>query len=95
MNNSIRDYLINIYDKLSHKSTLLNGIALFKYLIKKEFYVNDKCNYIIKELTEQTNKLNGEDKKECLILLPYFFINQTSLKYLTKISNKSYIRINF
>lgn len=63
MNNTIRDYLINIYDKLSHKSTLLNGIALFKYLIKKEFYVNDKCNYIIKELTEQTNKLNGEDKK--------------------------------
>lgn len=37
MNNTIRDYLINIYDKLSHKSTLLNGIALFKYLIKKNF----------------------------------------------------------
>lgn len=94
MNNSIRDYLINIYDKLSHKSTLLNGIALFKYLIKKEFYVNDKCNYIIKELTEQTNKLNGEDKKECLILLPYFFINQTSLKYLTKILNILFSQIN-
>ena len=94
MNNSIRDYLINIYDKLSHKSTLLNGIALFKYLIKKEFYVDDKCNYIIKELTEQTNKLNGEDKKECLILLPYFFINQTSLKYLTKILHILFSQIN-
>ena len=94
MNNSIRDYLINIYDKLSHKSTLLNVIALFKYLIKKEFYVNDKCNYIIKELTEQTNKLNGEDKKECLILLPYFFINQTSLKYLTKILHILFSQIN-
>jgi hypothetical protein len=94
MNNSIRDYLINIYDKLSHKSTLLNGIALFKYLIKKEFYVNDKCNYIIKELTEQTNKLSGEDKKECLILLPYFFINQISLKYLTKILNILFSQIN-
>ena len=69
MNNTIRDYLINIYDKLSHKATLLNGIQLFKYLIKKEFYVNDKCNYIIKELTEQTNKLIGEDKKECLFSL--------------------------
>ena len=94
MNNSIRDYLINIYDKLSHKSTLLNGIALFKYLIKKEFYLDDKCNYIIKELTEQTNKLNGEDKKECLILLPYFFINQISLKYLTKILNILFTQIN-
>ena len=94
MNNTIRDYLINIYDKLSHKSTLLNGIALFKYLIKKEFYVNDKCNYIIKELTEQTNKLNGEDKKECLILLPYFFLNQISLKYLTKILYILFSQIN-
>lgn len=94
MNNSIRDYLINIYDKLSHKSTLLNGIALFKYLIKKEFYVNDKCNYIIKELAEQTNKLNGEDKKECLILLPYFFLNQISLKYLSKILYILYSQIN-
>jgi hypothetical protein len=94
MNNSIRDYLINIYDKLSHKSTLLNGIALFKYLIKKEFYVNEKCNYIIKELTEQTNKLNGEDKKECLILLPYFFIHQTSLNYLTKILHILFSQIN-
>ena len=94
MNNTIRDYLINIYDKLSHKSTLLNGIALFKYLIKKEFYVNDKCNYIIKELAEQTNKLNGEDKKECLILLPYFFLNQISLKYLTKILYILFSQIN-
>jgi len=94
MNNSIRDYLINIYDKLSHKSTLLNGIALFKYLIKKEFYVSDKCNYIIKELSEQTNKLNGEDKKECLILLPYFFLNQISLKYLTKILYILFSQIN-
>ena len=94
MNNSIRDYLINIYDKLSHKATLLNGIALFKYLIKKEFYVDDKCNYIIKELTEQTNKLNGEDKKECLILLPYFFIHQTSLQYLTKILHILFSQIN-
>ena len=94
MNNTIRDYLINIYDKLSHKSTLLNGIALFKYLIKKEFYVNDKCNYIIKELSEQTNKLNGEDKKECLILLPYFFLNQISLKYLTKILYILFSQIN-
>ena len=94
MNNTIRDYLINIYDKLSHKSTLLNGIALFKYLIKKEFYVNDKCNYIIKEITEQTNKLNGEDKKECLILLPYFFLNQISLKYLTKILYILFSQIN-
>ena len=94
MNNNIRDYLINIYDKLSHKSTLLNGIALFKYLIKKEFYVDDKCNYIIKELTEQTNKLNGEDKKECLILLPYFFLNQISLKYLTKILYILFSQIN-
>lgn len=94
MNNSIRDYLINIYDKLSHKSTLLNGIALFKYLIKKEFYVNDKCNYIIKELAEQTNKLNGEDKKECLILLPYFFLNQISFKYLTKILYILFSQIN-
>ena len=94
MNNSIRDYLINIYEKLSHKSTLLNGIALFKYLIKKEFYLDDKCNYIIKELYEQTNKLNGEEKKECLILLPYFFINQISLKYLTKILNILFTQIN-
>ena len=94
MNNSIRDYLINIYDKLSHKSTLLNGIALFKYLIKKEFYGNDKCNYIIKQLTEQTNKLSGEDKKECLILLPYFFINHTSLNYLTKILYILFSQIN-
>jgi len=94
MNNSIRDYLINIYDKLSRKATLLNGIALFKYLIKKEFYVNEKCNYIIKELTEQTHKLNGEDKKECLILLPYFFIHQTSLKYLTKILHILFSQIN-
>ena len=94
MNNSIREYLINIYDKLSHKSTLLNGIALFKYLIKKEFYVNEKCNYIIKELTEQTNKLNGEDKKECLILLPYFFLHQTSLNYLTKILHILFSQIN-
>ena len=94
MNNSIRDYLINIYDKLSHKSTLLNGIALFKYLIKKEFYVSDKCNYIIKELSEQTNKLNGEDKKECLILLPYFFLTQISLKYLTKILYILFSQIN-
>ena len=85
MNNSIREYLINIYDKLSHKSTLLNGLALFRYLIKKEFYSLDKCNYIIKEVLEQTNKLNGESKKECLLLLPYFFINQTSLKYIKKI----------
>lgn len=94
MNNSIRDYLINIYDKLSHKSTLLNGIALFKYLIKKEFYVNDKCSYIIKLLAEQIHKLSGEDKKECLVLLPYFFINQTSLKYLTKILNILFSQIN-
>ena len=94
MNNTIRDYLINIYDKLSHKATLLNGIQLFKYLIKKEFYVNDKCNYIIKELTEQTNKLIGEDKKECLILLPYFFLNQISLKYLTKILYILFNQIN-
>ena len=94
MNNSIRDYLINIYDKLSHKATLLNGIALFKYLIKKEFYVNEKCNYIIKELNEQTNKLNGEDKKECLILLPYFFIHQISLKYITKILYILFSQIN-
>ena len=85
MNNSIREYLINIYDKLSHKSTLLNGLALFRYLIKKEFYTSDKCHYIIKEVLEQTNKLNGESKKECLLLLPYFFINQTSLKYIKKI----------
>ena len=94
MNNSIRDYLINIYDKLSHKATLLNGIALFKYLIKKEFYVDDKCNYIIKEINEQTNKLNGDDKKECLILLPYFFLHQTSLKYLTKILHILFSQIN-
>ena len=94
MNNSIRDYLINIYDKLSRKATLLNGIALFKYLIKKEFYVNEKCNYIIKELNEQTNKLNGEDKKECLILLPYFFIHQISLKYITKILYILFSQIN-
>ena len=94
MNNSIRDYLINIYEKLSHKSTLLNGIALFKYLIKKEFYEEEKCNYIIKELSEQTNKLSGEDKKECLILLPYFFNSQISLKYLTKILNILFSQIN-
>ena len=94
MNNSIREYLINIYDKLSHKSTLLNGIALFRYLIKKEFYTFDKCNYIIKEVLEQTNKLNGEDKKECLVLLPYFFLNQTSLKYLKKILNILFVQIN-
>ena len=94
MNSSIREYLINIYDKLSHKSTLLNGIALFRYLIKKEFYSVEKCNYIIKEILEQTNKLNGEDKKECLILLPYFFINQTSLKYIKKILNILFVQIN-
>ena len=94
MNGSIRDYLINIYDKLSHKSTLLNGIALFRYLIKKEFYSVDKCNFIIKEILEQTNKLNGEEKKECLILLPYFFINQTSLKYIKKILYILFIQIN-
>ena len=94
MNNSIREYLINIYDKLSHKSTLLNGIALFRYLIKKEFYTFDKCNYIIKEVLEQTNKLNGEDKKECLVLLPYFFLNQTSLKYIKKILNILFVQIN-
>ena len=94
MNGSIRDYLINIYDKLSHKPTLLNGIALFRYLIKKEFYTVDKCNFIIKEILEQTNKLNGEEKKECLILLPYFFINQTSLKYIKKILYILFIQIN-
>ena len=94
MNSSIRDYLINIYDKLSHKSTLLNGIALFRYLIKKEFYSTEKCNYIIKEIFEQINKLNGEDKKECLVLLPYFFINQTSLKYIKKILNILLAQIN-
>ena len=94
MNNSIRDYLINIYDKLSHKSTLLNGIALFKYLIKKEFYTFEKCNYIIKDILEQTNKLTGEDKKELLILLPYFFTNQTSLKYIKKILYILFAQIN-
>ena len=94
MNSSIREYLINIYDKLSHKSTLLNGIALFRYLIKKEFYTLEKCNYIIKEISEQTNKLNGEEKKECLILLPYFFINDTSLKYLKKILYILFSQIN-
>ena len=94
MNNSIREYLINIYDKLSHKSTLLNGIALFKYLIKKEFYTFEKCNYIIKDILEQTNKLTGESKKECLILLPYFFINQTSLKYIKKILYILLVQIN-
>ena len=94
MNSSIREYLINIYDKLSHKSTLLNGIALFRYLIKKEFYTFEKCNYIIKEISEQTNKLNGEEKKECLILLPYFFINDTSLKYLKKILYILFSQIN-
>ena len=94
MNNSIREYLINIYDKLSHKSTLLNGLALFRYLIKKEFYSLDKCNYIIKEVLEQTNKLNGESKKECLLLLPYFFINQTSLKYIKKILYILFAQIN-
>ena len=94
MNGSIRDYLINIYDKLSHKSTLLNGIALFRYLIKKEFNTSEKCNFIIKEILEQTNKLNGEEKKECLILLPYFFINQISLKYIKKILYILFIQIN-
>ena len=94
MNNSIRDYLINIYDKLSHKSTLLNGITLFKFLIRQEFYVDDKCNYIIKEISDQINKLIGEDKKECLILLPYFFIHQIGLKYLTKILYILFSQIN-
>ena len=56
MNGSIRDYLINIYDKLSHKSTLLNGIALFRYLIKKEFNTSEKCNFII--LDEPTNHID-------------------------------------
>ena len=94
MNNSIREYLINIYDKLSHKSTLLNGIALFKYLIKKEFYTFDKCNYIIKDILEQTNKLTGESKKEILVLLPYFFTNLTSLKYIKKILYILFAQIN-
>ena len=96
LNNSIREHLINVYDKLSHRTTLLNGIALFKYLIRKEFTTREKCSYIIKEVSEQTNKLYGEDKKECLILLPYFFIsNSISLGYLPKILNILYNQINF
>ena len=94
MNNSIHDYLINIFDKLSHKSTLLNGIALFKYLIKKEFYSNEKCLFIIKEISEQINKLNVVEKKEILILLPYFFINRTSLNYIKKILYIIFSQIN-
>ena len=55
-------------------------------------------NRVQEKLVDNTasffTELNGEEKKECLILLPYFFINDTSLKYLKKILYILFSQIN-
>ena len=81
----LKSSLIYIYDKLSNQSTVQVGLNAFKKLVINNSIKPQKMNLIIYEISEYIKKLNGEEKKEALILIPVFFQNKVCFSYLHKI----------
>ena len=84
-NNLIRSQLLNIFSKLSNKSTLNVGLELFKNLLFEYYPYKSSINFIIKEIHDYSKK--DYNKKESLILLPLFFQTDNSINFLPKILN--------
>ena len=84
-NNLIRSQLLNIFSKLSNKSTLNVGLELFKSLLFEYYPYKSSINFIIKEIHDYSKK--DYNKKESLILLPLFFQTDNSINFLPKILN--------